>query len=292
MPRSADSPEDDYIAAYPAGEGLRRVIDEEQRTERDAPYDTDFLRRKAERERLALVGDETDQLVREACDQDDPDDTTADAMAALALSCVLEAADVGLRSAVDIDSRRLELSDLITALNRLRGFDGQPGIISQLQMIQRDLEDAAITKLPKAAKGQRAAKGQPEKWTELDGLKLEHTVDTKWAIESKRALTRLFADVPEQSRSPEVLADVVTTHISGIDGHWRVTELEESLGGPIIENVPELDAAGDPVLYTRGPNKGQPKVRVEKRSRLIEEEWGDRTEGREIIRVHKGEADA
>lgn len=292
MPRSADSPEDDYINAYPAGEGVRRVIDEEKRMERDAPIDTEFLRRKAEREHLTVVGDETDQLVREACDQDDPDDTTADAIAALALSCVLEAADVGLRSAVDVDADRLELVDLVTALNRLRGFDGQPGIISQLQMIQRDLEAAAVAKLPKATSGQRAAKGQPSKWTELDGLKLEHTIDSKWAIDSKRALARLFADVPDQARTPEVLADVVTTHISGIDGHWRTTELEESLGGPIVTETPEVDGEGNPVLYTRGPNKGQPKVRVEKRSRLVEEEWGDRTEGRDMIRVHKGETDA
>lgn len=280
MSRSADSPEDDYIASTgrPRAAVVREIEADEQAQERRAPIDVDFLRRQR------VHHDETDELVRDACLADEERDRTRQALAEMALSAVLEVTAVALRNSADVDAGALELPELVEALNRLRGEpNGGPGLISQLQMIQRDIENAIVAKLPKATKGRRAEAGQPEKWTVIDGFKLEHSTAGQWEIDSTTALTRLFSDVPQLT--PAVAADIVTTHIGSLDTSWRVTELEESLGGAIVTEEPEVDDNG-PVLYKSGPRKGEPKMRKITKNRIVALDLGDRKPGRDTIRVH------
>lgn len=208
-------------------------------------------------------------------------------VAVMALSVILEATDVGLSTTGQLKPGDLTASDLIEALNRLRGPDG---IISAYQTLERELEDALSKMLPRDQKRPEHA----QKWTNVDGWRLERTSSGQWTIESKRALERLFGDLGDQL-DPVLAADLVVNHISGLDTSWKVTELRASLGGDIEQPVmqcscgkPGCEDDVKPVLLQRGPNKGQPKT--EKLDRLVEEEWGERAEGRDRIRIHKGDA--
>jgi len=270
--RSADSPEDDYIASTgrPRAEVVAEIERDERRQEAKAPIDVEYLRLVAQRE--------TDDLVQAAEDHDAETATTRTFLSAMALSTVVEVAEASTRNAIDVDAELLELPELAEALARLRGAR------SALAILERDIEAAVVAKIPKVEKGRYA--GAPQKHTDVDGWHLERNHGGKWVIDSQRALTRLISDLPADQRTPEVIADLVVNHIGSIDTSWKVTELEDSLGGPLLE--PMLGDDDQPVLITRGPNKGQPKM--VKVNRLTEEHWGDREEGRDTVRVTKGEA--
>lgn len=272
MNRSADSPEDDYIATTgrPRADVVAEIEADEKAQERKGPIDVDYLRLVAQQDEAALV---------DAANEHDAETlNTRTCLSAMALSTVIEVAEASLRNAIDIDAALLELPELAEALDRLRT------VRSTLGIIERDVEAAAVAKIPKVTKGRYA--GRPQKHTDIDGWHLERNSSGRWTIDSQRALTRLISDLPAEQRTPEVIADLVVNHIGSIDTSWKVTELEDSLGGPILE--PELDGNGQPVLITRGPNKGQPKtVKV---NRLTEEQWGDREDGRDTVRVTRSES--
>lgn len=274
MNRSADSPEDDYIAGTgrPHADVVAEIEADERRQEAKGPIDVDYLR-------LIAQQDETDALVQAADEHDAETTNTRAIISAMALSAVIEVAEASQRNAIDVEPELLELPELAEALDRIRAVRGALGIT------ERDIENAIVAKIPKVERGRYA--GRPQKHTDVEGgWHLERGGSGKWVIDSRRALARLISDVPAAKRTPEVIADLVANHIGSIDTSWKVTELEDSLGGPILE--PELDGDGQPVLITRGPNKGQPKM--VKVNRLTEEHWGDREEGRDTVRVTKGEA--
>jgi hypothetical protein len=216
---------------------------------------------------------------------------TRRALTELALSSVLTMCTDGLEgSAGIVDLQLMDLADLADALAQIRGVtDVADGIVPQLQMIARDIENTIVAKVPRAKDGET-----PQKWTDVDGWRLERNGGGTWRIDSRKTLERLYRDL-ERETAPgfvkvQEAIDIVLTHIGSLDTSWRTTELEETLGGKIVQTVPVLDDAGDPIVYTRGAQKGQPKTREVKRSRIEAEDYGERTADRDTIRLHRGEA--
>lgn len=165
-------------------------------------------------------------------------------------------------------------ADLADQLDRLRGDDG---IIAAFRMLERDLENEIVSRIP-------LKDGTPQKWTDIPGWRLERNGGGQWRVDARSALIRLFSDAPPE---PTALADLVIEHLSAIETAWRTRTLEASLIAQGVEpgEEPVLDGDGEPVRYKSGARAGEPRTR--KVSPIVVAELGDRTEGRTTVRLHR-----
>lgn len=214
---------------------------------------------------------------------DEPPDAT---MTLMALSATLVGVAKALEAAGSIEHlEHVDIVDLAQALDQLRGAtDDDLGLIGSLQTLARDVENAIVAKIPLIDKGAHA--GKPQKWTDIDGYRIERCSDGHWEIDHRAALREILGSIP---LTVDTAVDAIMAHLN-LARSWRTGELVESLGGMIVTEEPELDEAGNPKIISRGADKGKLRVKVTKVSPIVERGLGERVAGRDTVRLHKAES--